>query len=282
MDETEQKKRARAFAAMHEGDDILVLPNAWDAISACVLVDAGFPAVATTSGGCAFALGYCDGEKIPLPEMAGAVRIIANVVPVPVSADMEAGYGPAPEDVAETARQTLDAGAVGINIEDSDKRNPGRLLDFALSVDRIRAACAVADAAGIAMVVNARTDGFHYGNDDAVFAETVRRANAYLEAGAGCAFVPFVSDGALIGRLAAAIDGPMNVLAGPNTPAVPVLGELGVKRVTVGSNFTKAAMSLVRRAADELREHGTFEFARDVYTQPEMHRILTDPGGRGA
>ena len=281
MNELEQKKRAQAFAAMHEGDDILVLPNAWDAISACVLVDAGFSAVATTSGGCAFALGYCDGEKIPLRDMAGAVRNITNAVPVPVSADMEAGYGPAPEDVAETTRQTLAAGAVGINIEDSDKRNPGHLLDFEVSVERIRAARAVADAAGIPMVVNARTDGFHQGNDDEIFAETVRRANAYLEAGAGCAFVPFVSDGALIGRLAASIDGPMNVLAGPNTPAVPMLHEMGVKRVTVGSNFTKAAMTLVRRAAEELRDQGTFEFARDVYTQGDMHRMLTSPGGRG-
>jgi 2-methylisocitrate lyase-like PEP mutase family enzyme len=280
MNESEQKKRAQAFAAMHEGDDILVLPNAWDAISACVLVDAGFAAVATTSGGCAFALGYCDGEKTPLREMAGAVRNIANAVPVPVSADMEAGYGPSPEDVAETTRQTLEAGAVGINIEDSDKRNPGHLFDFEVSVERIRAARAVADTAGIPMVINARTDGFHHGNDDEIFAETVRRANAYLQAGAGCAFVPFVSDGALIGRLAAAIDGPMNVLAGPNTPPVPMLHEMGVKRVTVGGNFTKAAMTLVRRAAEELRDQGTFEFAREVYTQGDMHRILTSPGGR--
>ena len=109
----------------------------------------------------------------------------------------------------------------------------------------------------------------------------MRRANAYLQAGAGCAFVPFVSDGGLIGRLAAAIDGPMNVLAGPNTPPVPKLCELGVKRVTIGSNLTKAAMSLVRRAADELRGPGTFEFSRDVYTQADMHRILTNPGNGG-
>ncbi len=280
MEKAEQRKRAEDFAVMHRGDGILVLPNAWDAISACVLVDAGFDAVATTSGGCAFALGYCDGEKTPMTEMADAVRRIANAVPVPVSADMEAGYGPTPEDVSETVRRTIEAGAVGINIEDSDKRNPGRLIDFVLSVERISAARAAADAAGIPMVINARTDGFHHGKDAATFAEAVRRANAYLEAGAGCAFVPFVSDGPLIGRLAAAIAGPMNVLAGPATPAVPKLRELGVKRVTVGSNITKAAMTLVRRAAEELLGPGTFEFARGVYGQPDIHRILTDPGGR--
>ena len=281
MRKSEQKKRAETFAAMHEGNELLVLPNAWDAISACVLVEAGFAAVATTSGGCAFALGYRDGENISLREMAGAVRRIANAVPVPVSADMEAGYGPAPENVAETTRQTLGAGAVGINIEDGDKRNPGHLIEFAVAVERIRAARAVADSAGIPMVINARTDGFHYGDGKDVFSETVRRANAYLQAGARCAFVPFISDDALIGRLAAAIDGPMNVLAGANTPRVPKLRDLGVRRVTVGSNLTKAAMSLVRQAADELRGPGTFEFAREVYTQADMHRILTNPGGHG-
>lgn len=281
MRKSEQKKRAEIFAAMHEGDELIVLPNAWDAISACVLVEAGFAAVATTSGGCAFALGYRDGENISLREMAGAVRRIANAVPVPVSADMEAGYGPAPENVAETTRRTLAAGAVGMNIEDSDKRNPGHLVEFAVAVERVRAARAVADSAGIPMVINARTDGFRHGDAEDVFSETVRRANAYLRAGARCAFVPFVSDGALIGRLAAAIEGPMNVLASANTPPVPRLRDLGVRRVTVGSNLAKAAMSRLRRDADELRGPGTFEFARDVYTQADVHRILTSPGGPG-
>jgi len=277
MRKSEQKKRADAFLAMHRDKDIFVLPNAWDAISAGILVNAGFDAVATTCGGCAFALGFRDGEDIPRREMAAAVRRIADAVPVPVSADMEAGYGPSPEDVAETVRQTIKAGAVGINIEDSDKRNPGRLFDFALAVERIRAARAAAEAAGIPMLINARTDGFHHGNDDAIFADAVRRAHAYLEAGAGCIFVPFVSDAALIGRLAAAIDGPMNVLAGANTPPVPKLRELGVKRVTVGSNITKAALMAVKRAAEELRGPGSFEFARGVYGQPDIHRILADP-----
>lgn len=274
MKKSEQKKRAETFAACHRGDGIFVLPNAWDAISACILVNAGFDAVATTSGGCAFALGYRDGEDIPMREMAGAVRRIADAVPVPVSADMEAGYGPAPEDVAETVRQTIRAGAVGINIEDGDKRNPGRLFDFALAVERIRAARAAADAAGIPMLINARTDGFHHGKDQAVFDEAVRRANAYLEAGARCAFVPFVRDAETIGRLAKAIAGPINVLAGPGTPPVKDLAALGVKRVTVGSNIAKAALAAARRAAEELRDAGTYEFARDTWTQPEIHALL--------
>ena len=279
MRKTEQKRRAERLAAMHREPGIVVLPNAWDVISACMLVEAGFKALATTSGGCAFSLGYADGEKIPRRDMVAAVKRIAHGVPVPVTADMEAGYGPGPDDVAETVRQTLKAGAVGINIEDSDKANPGRLIEFDRAVERIRAGRAAATAAGIPMVINARTDGFHYGDSAAVFDDAVRRANAYLAAGADCAFVPFVRDGALIGRLASMIEGPMNVLAGPGTPPVPELAKLGVKRVTVGSNITKATLVTIRRAAEELMGPGSYEFARGAPGQPDVHRILAKPGG---
>lgn len=279
MRKTEQKHRAERLAAMHREPGIVVLPNAWDVISACMLVEAGFKALATTSGGCAFSLGYPDGERIPRREMVAAVKRIAHGVPVPVTADMEAGYGPSPDDVAETVHQTLKAGAVGINLEDSDKGNPGRLIEIDRAVERIRAARSAASAAGIPMVINARTDGFHYGDSGAVFDDTVRRANAYLAAGADCAFVPFVRDGAVIGRLASMIEGPMNVLAGPGTPPVPELAKLGVKRVTVGSNIIKATLLTIRRAAEELQGPGSYEFARGAPGQPDVHRILAKPGG---
>lgn len=269
-------EKAEKLAAMHKGDGILVLPNAWDVASARVLVDCGFEAIATTSGGCAFSLGYCDGEHIGRNGMLDIVARIASSVDVPVSADVEAGYGPTPGDVAATVRGVIDAGAVGANIEDTDKLNPGHLVPFDLAVERIRAGRHAADAAGVPLVLNARVDGFHYGKDDAVFDDVVRRANAYLEAGADCAFVPFISDGALIGRVAAAVDGPMNVLAGPDTPPVPELKALGVRRVTVGSGFAKAALTLVKKGAEELMTTGTFEFTRGVFSQPEIHRILSD------
>jgi 2-methylisocitrate lyase-like PEP mutase family enzyme len=208
--------------------------------------------------------------------MMDIVRRIANAVDVPVSADVEAGYGPTEEDVAETIRGVIEAGAVGANIEDTDKLNPGTLVDFDLAVARIRAGRKAADAAGVSVVINARADGFHYGKGDEVFADVVKRANAYLEAGADCTFVPFISDGELIGRVAAAINGPMNVLAGPDTPSVPELRALGVKRVTVGGGFTKAALTLVQKGAEELKNTGTFEFTRGVLSQPEVHRILSD------
>lgn len=275
MTKASQIEKAKTFAALHKSDDILVLPNAWDVASARVLVDCGFEAIATTSGGCAFSLGYCDGEHIGRDGMLDIVARIAGAVDVPVSADVEAGYGPGEEDVAATIRGVIEAGAVGANIEDSDKTNPGHLVPFDLAVARIRAGREAADATGVPLVLNARVDGFHHGRDAAVFDDVVRRANAYLQAGADCAFVPFISDGALIGQVAAAIDGPMNVLAGPDTPSVPELKALGVRRVTVGSGFAKAALTLVKKGAEELKTTGTFEFTRGVFSQPEIHRILS-------
>ncbi len=271
-----QAEKAERLLNLHRGDGILVLPNAYDVISACVLADVGFEAIATTSGGCAFSLGFGDGENISRGEMAAVVGGIAAAVDLPVSADMEAGYGPRPEDVAETVGATIDAGAVGINIEDSTKHGPRALLDFDLSVARIRAARDAAAAAGLAMVINARTDIYSVGGsgDEVMFEEAQRRANAYLEAGADCAFVIGVKDGDLIGRLAGAIDGPLNVLAGPDTPSVEQLQSLGVKRVSLGSGFAKAALSHVKKAAEELRDHGTYEFTRGVLGQPEINRIL--------
>lgn len=274
MRDTDQATKAQRFAALHTGDEIFVLPNCWDVGSACVLADAGFGAIATTSGGCAFSLGYCDGENMPRDEMLGAVKRIARAVSIPVSADIEAGYGKSPEAVANTVRLTIEAGAVGINIEDRDKSGPRQLLDFDLSVARIEAAVEAATASGMDIVINARTDGYLIGDGDAVFAETVRRANAYLDAGAGSAFVVGARDGQLIARLVSAIHGPLNILAGPGTPPVPELGSMGVKRVTVGANIAKAALTLVRRAAEELSGPGTYRFAEGSFTQPEIHRIL--------
>jgi 2-methylisocitrate lyase-like PEP mutase family enzyme len=274
MSNSDQAAKAERFAAMHRQDGIFVLPNCWDVASACVLADAGFAAIATTSGGCAFSLGYCDGENIPRDEMLGAVQRIAKGVSIAVSADMEAGYGQSPEAVAETVRLAIEAGAVGINIEDSDKSGPRQLLDLELSVERIIAAAGAVKASGMDIVINARTDGYMMGKDDAVFEETVRRANAYLDAGAGCTFVMGAREGDLIARLATVINGPLNILAGPGTPPVAELGEMGVKRVTVGGNIAKAALSLVRRAADELAGPGTYGFAEGAYTQPEIHRIM--------
>jgi len=274
MDVTALKVKAEAFAAMHSAGKILVLANAWDVITARLFVDAEFPAIATTSGGVAFAQGYPDGERISRDEMLAVVGAIASRIPVPLSADMEGGYGPAPEDVAETVRRTIAAGAVGINIEDGTKEGPEPLVAFTLAVERIRAGREAADGLGVPMVINARTDGFHTAGGPDVLDEAVRRANAYREAGAGCLFVPWARDRATIAELVRQIDGPVNILAAPDTPAVAELQALGVARVTVGASMCRAALAFLRGAARELGEKGTYEFARGVLSQGDVHALL--------
>ncbi len=275
MDVAAQRKKAEGFLALHSASGILALCNTSDVAGARIVVEAGFPAVASSSAGVAWMLGYPDGEVIPRAEMLDAVRRVADAVDVPVTADMEAGYGHAPETVAETVRLTIEAGAVGINIEDSDAQAKGHpLLGFELAVERIRAARAAADAAGVPMVINARTDGFYGGGNDDSFAETVRRGNAYLEAGAGCVFVPFVRDAETIGALCPEIAGPVNILCGASSPPLPELQELGVARVSIGGLLSLAAATVVRRAAEELRDQGTYGFAEDLIMHPEMNALL--------
>ncbi len=267
------KARAEAFDALHQGSDILVLPNCWDAGSALILAEAGFPAIATTSAGVAFSRGYADGHRIGRAAMRAEVKRCVDAVSIPVSADMEGGYGSTPEDVARTVRQAIDAGAIGANIEDVVGDAPV-LLDRALCVERIQAGREAANAAGIPFVINARTDVYliERGASPAMFDEAAWRCNAYAAAGARCTYVPGVADADLIGRLAAAIDGPLNILAGAGSPATAKMWALGVARVSIGGSLARACLKLTANAAAELRDSGTYEFARDSFSNPEMNR----------
>jgi 2-methylisocitrate lyase-like PEP mutase family enzyme len=252
-----QAERAARFRRLHDARP-LVLPNAWDAASARVIELAGAPAVATTSAGISWALGRGDGERLDREEMIAAVRRIVAVVAVPVTADIESGYGDGTaEDVAETVRAVIEAGAVGINIEDSIG---GALLPPERQAERIRAARTAAGDAGTNLVINARTDGYllAVGAPESRLEETVRRAKTYRGAGADCVFVPGVVDRETIGRLVEAIDGPLNIMAGPGAPSTAELGRLGVARVSVGPAITQAALEATRRAARELLERGTY------------------------
>ncbi len=269
--------KAEALRALHVPGRPLVLLNAWDAGSARLIAAEGFPAIATTSAGIAFAAGLPDGEVMAREAMLAAVRAIAAAVPVPVTADMEAGYGLAPEAVAETITATIAAGAVGANIEDSAPEGRG-LIDFDLALARIAAAVGAAEAAGVPFVLNARTDAFYGAKDpEAAFAEAVRRANAYLRAGAACAFVPFTGDPAMIGRLVRAIAGPVNVIC-VGALTVPQLAGLGIARVSFGGTLTRAALGLVRAAAREVRATGTQDFARIAIPHPELNAVFAKQG----
>ncbi len=275
MADARQVAKAETFQALHEGPGPLVLVNASDASIARIVVEAGYPAVATSSAGVAWLMGYADGENIPREEMLWMVRRIAERVDVPVTADMEAGYGIEAEAVADTVKATIEAGAVGMNIEDGAIGAPGPLLDFDLSVARIAAGRKAADETGVPAVLNARCDTFlRGGKGPEALAETIRRCNAYREAGADCLFVPFARDAETIGAVVEGIDGPVNVLASAVSPPIPELKRLGVARVSIGGLLSLAFATLARRAAGELAGSGTYGFAEGVILHPEMNALM--------
>ncbi|MEQ1474674.1 MAG: isocitrate lyase/phosphoenolpyruvate mutase family protein, partial [Candidatus Acidiferrum sp.] len=252
--------KADAFRTMHQAPPILVLPNAWDAVSARLFVKAGAKAIATTSAGVAATLGYPDGQQIPRALMLEAIGRIARAVNVPVTADIEAGYATTPPELAETIRGVIDAGAVGCNLEDATGITPKILFEIEEQLARIGAAREAGDRAGVPVVINARTDVYlaSVGDPEKRFSETVRRANAYREAGADCLFVPGVTDLATLTNLAREIKGPLNVLAGPGLPHVGELERIGVARLSVGSAIMRATLATAREAARELLQEGTY------------------------
>jgi 2-methylisocitrate lyase-like PEP mutase family enzyme len=250
-----QRDRATHFRRLHEGPRPLVLPNAWDAASARVVELAGAPAIATTSAGVSWALGRGDGQRLERREMLEAVGRIVAAVSVPVTADLESGYGEGTaDDVAETVRAAIGLGVVGMNLEDS---MGGELLPPERHAERIRAARA---AAGLELVINARVDVYLFGAGapEGRLDETIRRGRAYRAVGADCVFVPGVVDPETIAALVAAVGGPLNIMAGPGAPPVSELARLGVARVSVGPAITQAALEVTRRAARELLEQGTY------------------------
>jgi 2-methylisocitrate lyase-like PEP mutase family enzyme len=245
-----QPEKAEIFRALHRGPEILVLPNAWDCVSARIVEETGFPAIATTSAGVANALGYPDGERIPAAEMLAAVARIARCVRVPVTADLEAGYG----DVAATGAGLVASGAIGLNLEDGG----GDSARHALSIATVRR---VGRELGVNLVINARTDLYlrQIGDPGSRFDATCERSQAYIDAGADCVFVPGVTDEDTIRRFVETLHFPLNFLAMAGTPPIGRLQELGVARVSVGSGLARAAMGLTRHIAQELKTGGTFQ-----------------------
>jgi len=251
-------EKAEQLRKLHVNGPMLVLPNAWDAGSARIFVEAGFPALATTSAGIAFSLGYPDGERISRDEMLAAVARITRRIAVPITADLEAGYGHEPTAVAETVRRAIDAGVVGMNLEDRIEEQ--HLIDFTLAVERVRAARKAAESTGVRLVLNARTDAFEAPElpRDKRLAEATRRGNAFRDAGADSVFVPFVGDRGTIEQLVQQIRAPLNILGTPNGPTLKELAALGVRRVTFGSAPMRATLGLLRRMAREWKDKGTY------------------------
>jgi 2-methylisocitrate lyase-like PEP mutase family enzyme len=260
-----QTERAAYFRRLHDTRP-LVLANAWDAASARVIEKAGAPAIASTSAGVSWAHGRADGQTLRREEMLQAIRAMVQAVAVPVTADIEGGYGSGSvDDVAETVRALVAIGAAGINLEDSPGRDGERLLEPAAHVERIRAAHDAARDAGGDLVINARIDVylFQVGAPETRFDAAVRRANLYREAGADCLFVPGVIDAGTIAALAKAIDGPLNIMAMPGAPRTSQLAQLGVARVSVGPAIAQVALRATWRAARELLDQGTYGKSED-------------------
>lgn len=269
---TDQQTRARLFHTLHTDDRPLVLVNAWDVASARIVEAAGARAIATTSAGVAWSLGAPDGDVLGRDLAVELVTRIVAAVSVPVTADIESGFGATPADVADTVRAVLAAGAVGINIEDALHDGGGPLRDVDDQCVRLAAARAAAIEVGVPLFVNARVDTFLRGVGGVE--ETVARAVAYLAAGADGVFVPGVTDAGTTAALAAAVPAPLNVLAGPGAPPVPELGKLGVARVSLGSSVAEAAYAVVRRAADEALGAGGYSALTDALDYATVNALM--------
>ena len=260
MNVQEQRLKAENLRKLHTGPRILVLPNAWDVASARIVEELGFPAIATTSAGIAASLGYADGQKISRDEMLGVVARIASAVRVPVTADLEAGYGVTTEDMTGTVKAMVAAGAVGLNLEDITGSDESSQVELGLQVEKIRAIRKAGAALGVPVVLNARTDIYlmPIGPAETRFERTVERLRAYREAGADCLFAPGVRDGETIAKLVKAVAAPLNILITAGCPSLGELEKMGVARASAGSGVMRATLGLTRRIAKELMEAGTY------------------------
>jgi 2-methylisocitrate lyase-like PEP mutase family enzyme len=257
-----QYDKARAFRALHEGPGAFVMPNPWDVGTARILAGLGFEALATTSAGLAFALGRRDGEgAVSRDEALAHAGVIVDATPLPVSADLENGFGDTPESAAETIRLAADAGLVGASIEDATGDPDRPIYDASLAAERIAAAVEAARALPFPFTLTARAENFLHGRPD--LDDTIRRLQAFEAAGADVLYAPGLRDLAMIRTVCAAVGKPVNVVMGlAGAPfSVDQLAAAGVRRISLGSALSRAASGAFLRAAREVKERGTFTFA---------------------
>jgi 2-methylisocitrate lyase-like PEP mutase family enzyme len=273
---SEQKRRADTLRALHSVAEPLLLVNAWDVASARIVEKAGFPAIATTSAGIAFSQGFPDGQQISPELMFAAITKIAGAVDVPVTADVEAGYGDTPERAAQTARDVVSSGAVGMNFEDATGEPGHPLADLSLHVERIRAIREAAASLDLALVLNARSDVYllQVGETGKRYDECVRRLAAFRDAGADCVFAPGLTDAKTIERIVKDLNCPVNILAGFGTPSVHELAALGVKRISLGSGPMRATLGHLRRLAEEVKRDGTYTKLDGAPSYAEMTELM--------
>ncbi len=275
MKRPQQIAHALTLRRLHNRREILLLPNAWDVGSAMLCKHHGFPAIATTSGGIAWALGYADGEQAPLDEVLDVVARIVRRVRLPLTVDLETGYGETPEQVGETVRALLATGAVGINLEDgAPGHGPLRPLDEAAA--RLRAARAAADKSGIPLMINARIDLWMQPTDDAAapLDAAIERARAYLQAGADCIYPIGLRDLDVLHDFIAAIDAPVNVAAGAGLAPLEELQRIGVARVSMATRLACLALGAVDQALRSVRDSGRFDALAADFSYADAQRLF--------
>ncbi len=257
---TDLAAKAEAFRQLHLANRPFVLPNAWDVASARLFEEAGFPAIATSSAGLMVSRGYPDGEKMPRRELLDVVGRIARTVAVPVSADVVSGYGRGGKAVAATVRAAVEAGAIGVNLEDLDTAS-GTLFRLPAQVKKIRAVRALATELNVPIVINGRTDALRAapGDDAARKKEAIRRATAYRDAGADCVYPMGLTDAPAIAEFVEALHCPINVMVRRGLPPLAELERLGVRRVSFGPSASYAALGFLKRVAGEIRSSGSFD-----------------------
>jgi 2-methylisocitrate lyase-like PEP mutase family enzyme len=275
MQPATQSEKGERFVALHDGSEAFVIPNPWDAGTARILTSFGFKALTTTSAGLAFALGRRDGEgAITRDETLANAKAIAAATDLPVAADLENGFGDAPEGVAKTIGLAGEAGLVGGSIEDAtgDPRRP--IYDFRHAVERIAAAAEATRRLTFPFVLVARAENFLHGHPD--LDDTIARLQAFAAAGADALYAPGLTRAEDIRTLCASVDKPVNVVMGLRSGALSVaeLAALGVRRISLGSTLVRAALGGFIRAAREIRERGTFDFAQDAIPYSEANDFM--------
>ncbi len=271
--------KSRRLRELVRAPEILVMPGAYDVLSALLFEQLGFPAIQGTSGGIAAVLGYPDGEMMTRERTVGITGEMASAVSVPVNADAERGYGDA-GTIGETVRALVAVGCAGMNLEDGAEQKKGEarsLVDVGEQLEKIAAVLAAKREMGSEFFLNARVDSFLVMSDDPKRAldEGIRRGNLYAEAGADCVFFLHIEERETIGRLAREIKAPVSILAGTKAPSVRELQDLGVARVSYGSAFIKAAIAAVKRLALEIRDSGTVTTLKDALTTQELRALVS-------
>jgi 2-methylisocitrate lyase-like PEP mutase family enzyme len=268
-----QNEKAQAFRALHQGADAFIIPNPWDVGTARLLAHLGFQALATTSAGYAFSMGRKD-STIGRDETMAHITAIAEATALPVSADLENGFGDAPEFVAETIGLAAAAGVVGGSIEDATGQPDQPIYEFEAAVDRVRAAAETAHSLSFPFTLTARCENYLVGRAD--IGDTILRLQAYQEAGADVLYAPGLSSKEDIAAVVSSVDRPVNVLMGLQGVQLSraELSELGVKRISVGGSLARAALGALLRAGREMRDHGTFTFAQEAVSFREVSDVF--------